>query len=111
MGPLPAGIGAEGEAAWWAYKCVSCNATLGGEDGNAIRLVWERWLQFIGPANNPPLKRQRIGTSERDINLDGAVTIGMLPDLLQDSVNQGADVRGIFQTAQRYLEVMQRSEQ
>ena len=107
--PLSSVSTIEAQASWLAYQCVTCNQTFGGSVGHDIRLVWERWLEVLAE-NNAPLERMTLGESERDINFDGQVTYGMLPDLLQDTVNHGGDVSGIFQSSERYYNVMRSGE-
>lgn len=103
----------EGASAWLAYRYgPEANSTFGGDVGSDIRLVWGRWLQFDDGSrqNNVPLARTFLGANgvaDRDINIDGVVTVGMLPDLLQDVANLGgADlVAGILSSAQAYVEM------
>jgi hypothetical protein len=69
--------------------------------------MWNRMRQ--GP--NTPLQRCAAGDYDFDFNTDGLAHYGMIPDLLQDLVNVGADesmVNALFSSAESYLELWER---
>jgi hypothetical protein len=63
--------------------------------------------------NQPPLEASRSGGRVFDVNIDGAVHIGMLPDFFQDVYNQSQDI-GLFKpllgSAESYIGMWEKAE-
>jgi microsomal dipeptidase-like Zn-dependent dipeptidase len=72
-----------------------------------IKAIWDKWHAMKG--NNRPLLRDKAGPRrDFDINLDGVVHYGMMPDLLQDVRNVGLsaeDLAPLFRSAYDYVEM------
>lgn len=77
-----------------------------------LRQVRDRW-SAMRSGTNKPLTRSMAGPHrDFDFNLDGLAHYGMLPDMLQDLKNVGfppAQMISLFSSAERYLQVWQRS--
>ena len=77
-----------------------------------IKAIWDKWQQMSG--DNPPLVRDTAGPRrDFDINIDGMVHYGMLPDLLQDVRNVGLDkedLAPLFRGANDYIEMWETCE-
>ena len=72
-----------------------------------IRTIWDKWQEMSG--DNIPLERSKAGERrDFDINLDGMVHYGMLPDFLQDVRNIGLsheDLATLFRSAYDYVQM------
>jgi microsomal dipeptidase-like Zn-dependent dipeptidase len=78
-------------------------------------VVIERLWDKMRESTAPPLQRSTAGpVREFDYNLDGLAHYGMLPDMLQDLKNVGLPenvIDGFFRSAERYIQVWERSVQ
>jgi microsomal dipeptidase-like Zn-dependent dipeptidase len=78
-----------------------------------IKAIWDKWQAMYG--DNRPLQRSKAGPRrDFDINLDGVVHYGMLPDFLQDLRNVGLsaqDLAPLFRSAHDYIEMWSACEQ
>ncbi len=72
-----------------------------------VSAIWNKWHEMSG--DNRPLERSTAGPlRDYDINLDGMVHYGMLPDFLQDLRNVGLtaqDLAPLFRSAYDYIQM------
>lgn len=78
-----------------------------------LREIRDRW-RLMTPPTGSALRRSTAGRRDFDYNIDGLCHYGMLPDMLQDLKNvglKGSVLDGFFRSAERYIEVWERSVQ
>jgi hypothetical protein len=77
-----------------------------------IRPLWDA-MRLAPSPQAPRMRRSRAGPKrDFDYNIDGLSHYGMLPDMLQDLKNVGLSTSvmdGLFGSAERYIEVWERS--
>jgi hypothetical protein len=67
------------------------------------------WGRSIPLYQGELLTRSQLGRRDYDINIDGMAHYGLLPDLLQDLSNVGADTDMLYRSAEDYIRVWERS--